>query len=59
MRLSNALNVLNDTFGPIIESEEHAQAWSESQPDEPHPSVGDDEEEAGRTIETDDLDSDG
>lgn len=60
IRSSNALTGLNEAFGPIIESEEDPQAWSESQPDEPHPSVGDDgEDNETRTIEIEDLDSDG
>ncbi|GAA0541525.1 TrmB family transcriptional regulator [Halorubrum ejinorense] len=60
IRFSNALTGLNEAFGPIIESEEDAQAWSESQPDEPHPSEVDDEEvDETRTIEIEDLDSDG
>jgi len=42
IRTSNALGDLNEAFGPIVENEEDAQAWSESQPDEPHPSVVDD-----------------
>ena len=42
IRSSNALGGLNKAFGPIVENEEDAQAWSESQPDEPHPSVVDD-----------------
>ena len=45
IRSSNALGGLNEAFGPIIESEEDAQAWSESQPDESHPSILDDEME--------------
>ena len=43
VRCSNVLGGLNEAFGPIVESEEDAQAWGESQPDEPHPSVVDDE----------------
>ena len=51
IRFSNALSGLNETFGPIIESEVDAQAWSESQPDEPHQSLIDDKEETEtRTI---------
>ena len=42
IRSSNALGGLNEAFGPIVENEEDAQAWSESQPDEPHPSDVDD-----------------
>ena len=42
IRFSNALGGLNEVFGPIVENEEDAQAWNESQPDEPHPSVVDD-----------------
>lgn len=42
IRFSNALGGLNEAFGPIVENEEDARAWNESQPDEPHPSVVDD-----------------
>lgn len=60
IRFSNALTGLNEAFGPIIENEEHAQTWSESQPDEPHPSEVDDEEvDETRTIGIEDLNSDG
>ena len=52
IRVSNALSGLNEAFGPIIESEEDAQAWSESQPDGPHPSVVENEIEG----ETDAVD---
>jgi len=59
IRFSNALTGLNEAFGPIIESEEDAETWSESQPDEPHPSEVDDEEvDETRTIGIEDLDSD-
>ena len=60
IRFSNALGGLNEAFGPIIESEEDAQAWSESQPDGPHPSIVDNEME-GETdaIDVEDLHLDG
>ena len=45
IRFPNVLGGLNEVFGPIIESEGDAQAWSESQPDEPHPSIVDGEME--------------
>lgn len=60
IRFSNALSSLSEAFGPIIESEDDAQAWSESQPDEPHPSVvGDEEEAETQNITITELDPDG
>jgi len=60
IRFSNALTGLSEAFGPIIESEDDAQAWSESQPDEPHPSVvGDEEEAETQNIKITELNPDG
>ncbi|WP_459879255.1 TrmB family transcriptional regulator [Halorubrum gandharaense] len=50
IRFSNALSTLTESFGAIIESEKEAKAWSDAQPDQPHPSVGD-EDEATELIE--------
>lgn len=60
IRFSNALSGLNEAFGPVLESEEDAQAWSDSQPDELHPSVATDEEGGKpQTIEFDEPNLDG
>ena len=44
IRFSNAISTLTESFGAIIESEEEAKAWSDAQPDQPHPSVSDENE---------------
>jgi len=44
VRFSNTLSTLNETVGPIIESEEEAKAWSNAQPERTHPSVSDGDE---------------
>ena len=44
VRFSNTLSTLNETVGPIIESEEEAKAWSNAQPERAHPSVSDGDE---------------
>ncbi|TKX43730.1 winged helix-turn-helix domain-containing protein [Halorubrum sp. ARQ200] len=41
VRFSNTLSTLNETVGPIIESEEEAKTWSNAQPERAHPSVSD------------------
>jgi len=38
LRVSEALSGLQADLGPLITSEEDAEAWSEAQPDQPHPS---------------------
>lgn len=38
IRVSDALSGLTADFGPLITSEEDAEAWSEAQSDQPHPS---------------------
>jgi len=38
LRTSEALSGLRADFGPLITSEDDAEAWSEAQPDQPHPS---------------------
>lgn len=38
LRVSEALSGLRADFGPLITSEDDADAWSEAQPDQPHPS---------------------
>ena len=35
---SDALERLNVQFGPLIENEEDAKTWADTQPDRPHPS---------------------
>lgn len=47
IRFSAALSHLTDEFGPIITSEAEAEAWSEAQPDRPHPSEAVDDDTAG------------
>ena len=50
VRFSNTLSTLNERFGPLIESEEEAKAWSNAQPEQAHPSVSDGHD-AAETIE--------
>ncbi|CDK40624.1 uncharacterized protein BN903_6 [Halorubrum sp. AJ67] len=50
VRFSNTLSTLNETVGPLIESEEEAKAWSNAQPERTHRSVSDGDE-AAETIE--------
>jgi DNA-binding transcriptional regulator YhcF (GntR family) len=42
-QFSKVFSTLNESVGSIIESEEEAKAWSDAQPDRPHPSLGDGE----------------
>jgi predicted transcriptional regulator len=50
-RFSKVFSTLNESVGSIIESEDEAKAWSDAQPDRPHPSVGDGEEDT-QTVES-------
>ena len=43
VEISRSLRHLRDEFDPVIKDEEDAQAWSDAQPDEPHPSDAADE----------------
>ncbi len=38
VQFSNALAGLNDQLGPLIKTEEDAEAWASAQPNRPHPS---------------------
>lgn len=49
---SRSLRHLRDEFGPVIEGKEDARAWSDAQPDEPHPSDTDDETSSGPSEST-------
>jgi hypothetical protein len=54
LHVSDALSGLTADFGPLITSEEDAEAWSEAQPDQPHPS---DPSSAAATEDSDSADA--
>jgi len=57
-RFSEIFSTLNESVGSIIESEEEAKAWSDAQPDRPHPSIVDGEEATKGTESEGDTDDD-
>lgn len=57
IRFSNTLSALNESFGPTIESEQEAKEWSDAQPDQPHPSTLDTEDESTIHLDLDEGNS--
>lgn len=49
IRFSDVLSTLTLEHGPLVTSEEEAQAWANAQPDQPHPSETDNEEQSGES----------
>jgi len=47
IRFSDLLSTLTLEHGPLIASEEEAEAWADAQPDQLHPSETDNEEQSG------------